>query len=129
MRRVVITGIGVVAPGGTGREAFWGTLETGKSACDMAQIDQLEIFRSQVAGTVTDWQPLSFGLTKDEMCRLDRHIQFALVATAEAITDSNLDLAQLDLSRVGVAAGTAIGSTVRLEQEYLVVSNQATEFT
>src|SRR5690348_15884191 len=128
MRRVVITGVGVVAPGGTGREDFWDTLATGKSACDVAQVDHLENFRSQVAGTVSDWLPLSFGLTQDAVDRLDRHIQFALVACAEAVADSKLSLEQLDRSRLGVAAGTAIGSTIRLEQEYLAVSKQATEF-
>jgi minimal PKS ketosynthase (KS/KS alpha) len=128
MRRVVITGIGVVAPGGTGREAFWETLASGKSACDTAQVEHLENFRSQVAGTVSDWFPLSYGLTEDEVSRLDRHIQFAIAASAEALADSSLDLGQLDSSRVGVAAGTAIGSTERLEKEYLMVSRQATEF-
>ena len=129
MRRVVVTGIGVVAPGGIGRETFWETLQTGKSACDVVQIDQREKFRSQVVGAVSDWYPLLCGLTEDEVSRLDRHIQFALFATMEALVDSNLDLAQLDASQLGVAAGTAIGSTMRLEQEYLVVSHQATEFT
>ncbi|HZO74092.1 MAG TPA: beta-ketoacyl-[acyl-carrier-protein] synthase family protein [Ktedonobacteraceae bacterium] len=128
MRRVVITGIGVVAPGGTGREAFWETLATGKSACDMAQVEHLENFRSQVAGTVCDWQPLSYGLTQDEVDQADRHIQFALVAVAEALADSKLKVEQFDATRLGVSAGTAIGSTIRLEQEYLAVSNQATEF-
>jgi minimal PKS ketosynthase (KS/KS alpha) len=128
MRRVVITGIGVVAPGGTGREAFWETLETGKSACDIAQIEHREKFRSQVAGTVSDWLPLAHGLTEDDVSRLDRHIQFAVKASLEALQDSGLELERLDRERLGVAAGTAIGSTIRLEQEYLAVSSQATEF-
>ncbi len=128
MKRVVITGIGVVAPGGTGREAFWHTLTTGKSACDLAQMDRLAEFRSQVVGAVTEWAPASYGLTEDEIDRLDKHIQFALVAAAEAWADSHLDHAQLDHSRMGLAGGTAIGSTMRLEQEYLAVSRNATEF-
>ncbi|HEU5230594.1 MAG TPA: beta-ketoacyl-[acyl-carrier-protein] synthase family protein [Ktedonobacteraceae bacterium] len=128
MKRVVITGVGVVAPGGTGREAFWDTLANGKSACDMAQVDHLENFRSQVAGTVCDWRPLAYGLTEDEVNRADRHIQFALVAADEALADSKLGLEQLDSARLGVSAGTAIGSTIRLEQEYRVVSSEATEF-
>jgi 3-oxoacyl-(acyl-carrier-protein) synthase len=128
MRRVVITGIGVVAPGGTGREAFWATLRTGKSACDIANIDHLEEFRSHVVGAVSDWTPLAFGLTEEDVKHLDRHIQFALVATAEAWADSGLDTAQIDLTRLGVAGGTAIGSTTRLEQEYLTVSKNATQF-
>ncbi|GHO65470.1 putative polyketide beta-ketoacyl synthase 1 [Ktedonobacter sp. SOSP1-52] len=128
MRRVVITGIGVVAPGGTGREAFWETLKTGTSACDIADMDHLENFRSRVVGAVTDWTPLAYGLTEEEVGRLDRHIQFALVATAEALQDSCLNLSTLDPTLLGVSAGTAIGSTTRLEQEYLAVSQNATEF-
>src|SRR5579859_285264 len=128
MKRVVITGIGVVAPGGIGREAFWQTLEAGQSACDLADIDRLEDFRSQVVGAVSSFSPRSCGLTEDEIDRLDRHIQFALVAAAEAWSDSGLQESQLDLERLGVAGGTAIGSTMRLEQEYLAVSSHATEF-
>ena len=48
MTRVMITGIGVVAPGGVGREAFWKTLVTGKSAADLAQLDNLEQDRKSV---------------------------------------------------------------------------------
>jgi 3-oxoacyl-(acyl-carrier-protein) synthase len=129
MRRVVITGIGVVAPGGIGREPFWETLITGKSACDTATVEPLENFRSQIAGTIFDWLPLAYGLTKEEVDRLDRHIQFALVASAEALADSGLALAQIDHTRLGVSTGTAIGSTIRLEEEYRTVSKQATQFT
>lgn len=128
MRRVVITGIGVVAPGGAGREAFWETLCTGKSACHTAPVEHLERFRSQIAGAVTDWALLASELSVDEVERLDRHIQFALVAVAEAWRDSGLERPSLEDARLCVAAGTAIGSTIRLEQEYLVVSKQATEF-
>lgn len=128
MKRVVITGIGVIAPGGTGREAFWETLKTGTSACALAEVDHRERFRSQVVGAVSDWDPLTYGLTEDEVARLDKHIQFALGAASEAWTDSNLDSSQLDPFHLGVAAGTAIGSTMRLEQEYLTISQNATDY-
>lgn len=128
MARVVITGIGVVAPGGTGRDAFWETLISGKSAADLIQIDNREQFRSQVVAAITDWAPLRFGLTEEEVARTARHSQFGLVAANEAFLESAIQLANLDATRVGVAAGTAIGSTARLEQEYAIVSKQATEF-
>lgn len=129
MKRVVVTGIGVVAPGGVGREAFWDTLITGKSACDLAtNIEHLELFRSHMVGGVVDWNPTASGLSEEQIANFDRHIQFALAAVAEAWADSGLNLSQLDTARMGVSAGTAIGSTPRLEQEYLAVSSQATEF-
>lgn len=129
MRRVVITGIGVVAPGGTGKDAFYNTLRTGKSACDLATtIEHIENFRSQMVGAVTDWEPLAYGLSSAEVDRLDRHIQFGLVAATEAWEDSGLTSDTMDRTRLCVSAGTAIGSTLRLEQEYLVLSNHASEF-
>lgn len=128
MARVMITGIGVVAPGGVGREAFWQTLVTGKSTADLVQLANLEQFRSQVVAAVMDWDPSQSGLTEAELARTSRHTQFGLVAVAEALAEGGLRLDELDATRVGVSAGTAIGSTSRLEQEYLVVSQQATEF-
>lgn len=129
MKRVVVTGIGVVAPGGVGRESFWNTLITGKSACNLAtNIEHIERFRSHMVGGIFDWNPTASGLSEDQVAHFDRHIQFALVAVAEAWADSGLDRSLLDATRLGVSAGTAIGSTPRLEQEYLAVSSNATEF-
>src|SRR2546429_754177 len=129
MKRVVVTGVGVVAPGGVGREPFWKTLITGTSACNTAtNIEHLELFRSHPVGGVFDWDPIAHGLSEEQVANCDRHIQFGLVAVAEAWADSGLDRAGLDAERVGVSAGTAIGSTPRLEQEYVTVSSNATEF-
>ena len=128
MARAIITGIGVVAPGGVGRDAFWRTLITGKSAAELIQIDAPERFRSRAVAAIPDWDPYQFGLSEEEVARTSRHSQFGLVAAAEALSESGLDLAGLDTTRLGIAAGTAIASTFRLEQEYMVVSKQATEF-
>ena len=128
MARVMITGVGVVAPGGVGRETFWQTLITGKSTAEPIQIEAPERFRSQVVAAIADWDPCRFGLSEEEAARTSRHSQFGLVAAIEAFAESGLDPARLDATRLGVAVGTAIGSTFRLEQEYLVASNQATEF-
>lgn len=126
MKRVVITGVGVVAPGGTGREAFWDTISQGKSACDViTMIAHVERFRSQMAAEVKDWPYAASGLTNEDMARLDRHIQFALVAATEAWQDADIGPLAVDSRRLGVSAGTAIGSSIWLEQEYLVLSNHA----
>ena len=126
--RVVVTGIGVVAPGGTGREAFWKTLIQGKSTADVAPVDHLERFRSKIAAAVDDWQPQRYALVAEHFDQIDRHIQFALVAALEAYQDADLDSAAIASERIGVVAGTAIGSSSLLEQGYLVVSRQATEY-
>ena len=126
--RVVVTGVGVVAPGGVGREAFWKTLVEGISTSDKLLIDRPERFRSQIAAAVPDWKPCKYGITDEESRQLDRHIQFALVAATEAWDDAGLVLSQLTPQSMGVAVGTAIGSSAMLEQEYFVVSKQATDF-
>ncbi|QBD76898.1 beta-ketoacyl-[acyl-carrier-protein] synthase family protein [Ktedonosporobacter rubrisoli] len=128
MARVVITGIGVVAPGGIGKEVFWDTLVSGKSTSALACMDHIERFRSQMVAAVTDWMPDRYGLTKEVIERTSRHTQFALVSAAEAWAESGLELERLDLTRLGVSAGTAIGSTTRLEEEYCVVSKGAIDY-
>lgn len=129
MRRVVITGVGVVAPGGLGKEAFWSLLTSGSSACDtITLVDDLGRFRSHMAGEVQSWDPSAHGLSEDECATLDRHIQFALVAAAEAWQDAGLIGRSPDPYQLGVAVGTAIGSSSLLEREYFVVSRGATDF-
>ncbi len=107
METVLITGIGVVAPGGIGREAFWKTLVAGKSTADLAQIDNLEQFRSQVVAAVSDWDPYHFGLTEEDVARTSRHTQFGLVAVAEALLESGLDLTCLDLHSCRCCCGNS----------------------
>jgi minimal PKS ketosynthase (KS/KS alpha) len=100
----------------------------GESVSDAVNVDRPERFRSQMAAAINAWNPLHHGLTQEEIERTSRHIQFALAAAKEAWRESQLELSSLDYSRIGVAAGTAIGSTVRLEQEYFTVSKGVTEF-
>ncbi|MFJ4185090.1 beta-ketoacyl-[acyl-carrier-protein] synthase family protein [Kitasatospora sp. NPDC089509] len=121
-RRVVITGIGVVAPGSPGTKAFWEMITAGRSATRRITAFDATGYRSRIAGEV-DFDPARQGLTAREIRRLDRAAQFALVATRESIDDSGLELDRLDPTRVGVSIGTAVGCTIRLEEEYLVLSD------
>ena len=127
MGRVVVTGIGIVAPGGIGKQAFWETLSTGTSVVELASLPHLDRFRSQMVAALPTWQPSD--LTEQERARGNRHKEFALVAASEAWAESGLHRSHLDGSRIAVAAGTAIGSTTQLEQEYAVVSRGLTDFT
>ncbi|MFE7194794.1 beta-ketoacyl-[acyl-carrier-protein] synthase family protein [Kitasatospora sp. NPDC057541] len=121
-RSVAITGIGVVAPGGIGRKAFWDLLVSGRTATRTISLFDPARFRSRVAAEV-DFDPALHGLTPREVRRLDRAAQFAVVSARECIADSGLEFAALDPHRVGVSVGSAVGGTTTLEQEYLVLSD------
>jgi len=120
--RAVITGIGVVAPGGIGREAFWDLLAAGRTATRTITLFDPADFRSRIAAEC-DFDPTAAGLSPQQVRRMDRAAQFAVVSTREALADSGIDLAGLPPERVGVSLGSAVGCTMGLEQEYAVLSD------
>jgi len=120
MRRVVVTGCGVVSPVGIGKDAFWESLIKGKSGIrKITQFDPSS-FDSQIAGEVKDFDPSSFFSPK-ELKRTPRFVQFAIVSTYEALKDSSLNLEKIDPYRVGVIIGSGIGSLETVEKEHKVL--------
>jgi len=120
MRRVVVTGCGVVSPVGSGKDVFWKSLVKGKSG--IARITQFDPsgFDSQIAGEVKDFDPSPFFSPK-ELKRTPRFVQFAVVSTYEALKDSSLNLEKIDPYRVGVIIGSGIGSLETVEKEHKVL--------
>ena len=125
-RRVVITGIGVIAPGGVGTKVFWDTITSGRTATRSISLFDATPFRSRIAGEV-DFDPAAEGLGQQQIRRLDRAAQFALVATREAVADSGLD--GPDPYRTGVTVGSAVGASMSLDREYAVVSDAGQSWT
>jgi act minimal PKS ketosynthase (KS/KS alpha) len=121
-RRVAIVGMGVVAPGAIGAKEFWSLLSEGRTATRTITFFDPARFRSRVAGEI-DFDPAVSGLTQQEIRRLDRASQLAVVAAREAIADADLDFVRADPARTGVTIGTAVGATMGLEEEYRVVSD------
>jgi act minimal PKS ketosynthase (KS/KS alpha) len=121
-RRVVITGIGVLAPGGVGVKDFWSLLTEGRTATRPLTFFDPSPFRSRVAAQV-DFDPRAHGLGPQEIRRMDRAAQLVVAAAAEAVSDSGLEFARVDPSRTGVSIGSAVGATMSLEEEYRVVSD------
>jgi minimal PKS ketosynthase (KS/KS alpha) len=120
-RRVAVTGLGVVAPGGIGTPAFWDLLTAGRTATRGITLFDPAGFRSRIAAEC-DFDPVACGLDPDQAERADRYVQFALAAAREAVRDCGLDLAVSDPWRVGVSLGSAVGGTTRLEHDYVAVS-------
>lgn len=121
-RRVVITGFDVIAPGGIGAKNFWEVLTGGRSAVRRISSFDPAPFRSRIAAEV-DFDPGALGLTPQEERRMDRAAQFAVVAARGAVADSGLEFDATDPARIGVAAGSAVGATTSLDQEYRTVSD------
>ncbi|MFJ6721895.1 MULTISPECIES: beta-ketoacyl synthase [unclassified Streptomyces] len=122
VRRVVITGVGVLAPGGTGTGAFWRLLSEGRTATREISLFDASAFRSRVAAEI-DFDARAHGLTPREICRMDRAAQFAVVSAREAFADSGLALTGLDPHRTGVSLGTGVGAVGALDREYRAVSH------
>jgi minimal PKS ketosynthase (KS/KS alpha) len=122
-RRVAVTGAGVVAPGGVGIPAFWELLTAGRTATRPITLFDPAGFRSRIAAEC-DFDPVACGLSPQDVERGDRYVQFALVAAAEALRDSGLDLDREDPWRIAVSLGTAVGGTTRLEHDYVLVSER-----
>ncbi|MFI6736340.1 beta-ketoacyl-[acyl-carrier-protein] synthase family protein [Nonomuraea sp. NPDC050451] len=121
-RRVVVTGMGVIAPGGIGVKAFWQLLTDGRTATRLITGFDASPFRSRVAAEA-DFDPAGHGLTPQETRRMDRAAQFAVVAARDAVAGSGIDLSAADPARTGVTVGSAVGCTMSLEREYVVVSD------
>lgn len=121
-RRVAVTGVGIVAPGGVGVTAFWDLLAAGRTATRGITLFDPEGFRSRIAAEC-DFDPAAHGLSEEQVARSDRYIQFAMVAADEALRSAGLDTEAEDPWRIGVSLGTAVGGTTRLEHDYVAVSN------
>ncbi len=101
-RRTVVTGVGVVAPGGVTRDRFWKSITEGRTATRRITFFDPSPFRSQIAAEC-DFDPDAAGLTPAQRQRADRYVQFALACAAEAVADSGLELTDAERDRTGVS--------------------------
>jgi beta-ketoacyl-acyl-carrier-protein synthase II len=122
-RRVVITGIGVISPNGIGKENVWQAMSSGKSGVRLVDGFDVSVFNTKIAAEVRDFDPFKFGLTHDEVMRMDRYVQFGVVAGKMAIEDSGLDFSKVNPERAGVCLANAICGTKYMEEEFALVTD------
>ncbi len=115
LRRVAVTGVGLVSPLGVGTAETWDALLAGKSGIGpITRFDTAE-YPSRIAGEVRGFNPLDY-LDKKEVKKSDTFIHYALAATRFALTDSGLAIDEGNAGRVGVIIGSGIGGLPLIEQ-------------
>src|SRR5512139_438518 len=119
-RRVVITGMGVVAPNGIGKEAFWEALLSAKSGIKKITRFDASSYPCQIAGEVDDFNPYDFMAPK-EAKRSSRYAQYALAAATFAMEDSGLRSKDLEARNVGIFIANSIGGVELLEEQLFIL--------
>ncbi len=125
MRRVAVTGIGMVSPLGDSPGEVFESARAGTSA--------IRVLEKPFAGRVVRWLavPTTFeGMTHFEPAKLrmlDRVSQFGIVAAQRALADSRLNLSVVDRSRIGVFVGTGMGSSQTLDEGYRVLYGERSD--
>lgn len=127
-QRVVITGIGAITAAGTGADNLWRSIVRGQSGVRRLARFDASSFDSQIAGEVTDFDPLTWFPAR-RVKRLDRFAQFTLVASKMALEDSNasghpLYAGQKPHSQIGVCTGTALGGIALAEHQHELFIHQ-----
>ena len=120
MRRVVVTGLGVVAPNGIGTDTFWENLVTGVTGIARTTRFDPSHHDSQIAGEVKGFDPLLY-MEKKEVKKMDLFIHYALASAIMAIHDARLKSEESECSRIGTLIGTGMGGIPALEESHNVL--------
>ncbi len=120
MRKVVVTGLGVVSSIGIGKEEFFDGLKRGKSGVSRITLFDPSNYSVQIAGEVKNFEPRNYFDSKD-VGRLDRVQQFALVAAKEAIEDAGIEVEKENPERVGVYVTSGVGGLRSIEEQHKIL--------
>lgn len=118
MRRVAITGMGVVSSTGMGLDSFWSNIQAGRHGFHPIKSFDTEGFPIKYAAEIQDWDPVAMGLNKKDARRMDLFTQYSSVAANMAIEDAGSFAEDLDSFRVGVIVGSGIGGFHSIEDEH-----------
>lgn len=117
MKRVVITGMGVLAPNGNNVREMWDALCNGRSGIGRVSHFDIRPFPSRIGGEVKRFDPSQW-ISPKEAKRMDRFVQFAVCASRMAVSDAGLDLEKEDPQRITVSVGSSIGGIKTIEEQH-----------
>lgn len=119
-RRVVVTGLGIMASLGQDVETFWTNVLAGKSGIGLVEAFDAADYPCQIAAEVNDFDATEFMQPKD-VRRNDRYTHFAVAATRRAVENAGLDISKVDSDRFGVFIGSGIGGMWTIEKQSRVL--------
>lgn len=120
MRRVVITGLGALAPNGNSAREMWDALCKGQSGITRVSSFDITPFSSQVGGEIKGYDPREW-INPKEARRMDRFVQFAVTVSKMAVDDAGLDIDKEDPWKVGVMVGSGIGGIKTIEEQHTLM--------
>lgn len=121
MRRVVVTGIGVVSPIGNSKDEFFNALKNGISGIERIKGFDVTHYPTKIGGEIKAFNPSFDIISEKERKRYSPFIQYGLAATYQAIKDSGISLCKEDLRKIGVIVGSGIGGLSFLEEEHKIL--------
>ncbi|MEO0129409.1 MAG: beta-ketoacyl-ACP synthase II [candidate division WOR-3 bacterium] len=123
MKRVVITGLGVITPLGNDLRSTWNNMLQGKSGIGLIKSFDTSKHTVKIAGEVKDFNPET-KIDPKAIKRLDRCVQLCLWAALEAVADAQIDFEKYDKTDIGVIIGSGIGGLLTWEDEHIKYMNQ-----
>ncbi len=117
MKRVVVTGMGVISPIGNNMDEFWSNIKKGMVGIGPITYFDTTEYKAKVAGQVKDFEPGEYMDAKAAR-RMEPFCQYAVAAAGQAILDAGLDMEKEDATRVGVCVSSGIGSLQAIEREH-----------
>ena len=118
-RRAVITGLGIIAPIGIGKEAFWNALKEGKSGITKISRFDASTYSTHIAGEVNDFEPTDFMSPKSAR-RLDRFTQFGVAASRMALEDAQLAVDGNNSKKMAISIGSSLGALPYAEFQHAI---------
>jgi len=117
-KRVVVTGMGAITPIGKNLNDYKNSLYKGISGCENIKSFDSTNFKTKFACEVKGYDPLDY-FDRKESRKMDIYAQFGMIAANEAISDANLNLDKIDLSRIGVIWGSGVGGIETFQNELI----------